>query len=279
MGCTPRLLQVNPVVGCSGFKFGEFDDIRMLFYESKFEFQFSALHLFPVGDFVILDGRPFHPAAPDKLRGSAPEVALLPLPSYSTAAMASVDPVWERFVACKLSQASSFVSQNSENNSILGARSVNLNSGSIALNADAGTAGLMRDLAVKPVEEILSGKASQELASRNRYVRIHIFGVGTAIVLSDRVVPLTAYLSRVGSRLWCLAAVGYAADGHHHHHRHGLPVPTLTCLLLTGGLREAGPVVLRCRRSREGEKGCCSGQGYPGACIPVRVHACSSCDY
>lgn len=84
--------------------------------------------------------------------------------------MAGADPVWERFVACKLSQAPSFVSQNSENNSILGARSVNLTSGSIALNADAGTAGLMRDLAVKPVEEILSGKASQELASRDRYV-------------------------------------------------------------------------------------------------------------
>lgn len=86
--------------------------------------------------------------------------------------MTSADPVWERFVACKLSQAPSFVSQTSENNSILGARSVNLTSGSIALNADAGTAGLMRDLAVKPVEEILSGKASQELASRNRYVRL-----------------------------------------------------------------------------------------------------------
>lgn len=37
--------------------------------------------------------------------------------------------------------------------------------------------------------------------------------------------------------------------------------------LLTGRLREAGSVVLRRRRSREGEKGCCSGQGTPGACL------------
>lgn len=84
--------------------------------------------------------------------------------------MASADSIWERFVGCKLSQAPSFVSQSSENNSILGSRSINLTSGSIALHADARAATLMRDLAVTPATELLSGKASQELASRNRYV-------------------------------------------------------------------------------------------------------------
>lgn len=84
--------------------------------------------------------------------------------------MASAYSIWERFVGCKLPQATSLVSQNSENNSILGSRSINLTSGSIALHTDAGAATLIRDLAVKPVTELLSAKASQELASRNRYV-------------------------------------------------------------------------------------------------------------
>lgn len=86
-------------------------------------------------------------------------------------AMATDQCIWERFVACKLTQSQSFLnSQNANSGSILGARSNNLTSGSIALRADAYSASLMRDLALKPVAELFSDKASQELANRNRYV-------------------------------------------------------------------------------------------------------------
>lgn len=116
--------------------------------------------------------------------------------------MASDDPVWERFVACKLSQAPSSASQNSENNSILGGRSVNL------LHADAGTAGLMRDLAVRPVEEILSGKASQELASRNRYVDYVRFvlcasGREKKAAVAVKALQVRAYRSLYSKRCLC----------------------------------------------------------------------------
>lgn len=53
----------------------------------------------------------------------------------------------------------------------MGARSINLSStGSIALNANPETAALMRELTVRPVAELLSEEAFQELASRNRLV-------------------------------------------------------------------------------------------------------------
>lgn len=173
-GAVPRSCseQVNKMLGVRDSSSGS-SMIFGCFMILILNFQFSARAplLFRL---VILERSTLSPCSYRQVQGCctrASSTALSSL-SYFTAAMTSADPVWERFVACKLSQAPSFVSQTSENNSILGARSVNLTSGSIALNADAGTAGLMRDLAVKPVEEILSGKASQELASRNRYVRL-----------------------------------------------------------------------------------------------------------
>lgn len=87
--------------------------------------------------------------------------------------MADAETIWQRFIVCKLQpQSLNSGTQSIDNtqSSVLGARSINLSSGSIALHADADTAALMRDLAVRPVAELLSEKASRELASRSRYV-------------------------------------------------------------------------------------------------------------
>lgn len=93
--------------------------------------------------------------------------------------MAEAGPIWERFVACKsLAQPQTAIQILSQQNSsssngggILGARSLNLSStGSIALNASPETAALMRELTIRPVAELLSEDAAQELASRNRLV-------------------------------------------------------------------------------------------------------------
>lgn len=80
--------------------------------------------------------------------------------------MDEAQPIWERFI----SQPQPFqTSQNSSGGGgILGARSLNLSSSSIALNA--GSAALMREFTVRPVAELLSEKALQELADRNRLV-------------------------------------------------------------------------------------------------------------
>lgn len=81
--------------------------------------------------------------------------------------------MWERFINSKLTTENGRTQQSTQNtqqSSILESRSVNLTAGSIALHAGAGTAVLMRELAEKPVTEILSHEASKELASRNRYV-------------------------------------------------------------------------------------------------------------
>lgn len=86
--------------------------------------------------------------------------------------MDEAQPIWERFVACKsVTQPQTF--QNSQQSSgggggILGARSSNLSSSSIALTADS--AALMREFTVRPVAELLSEKTLQELANRNRLV-------------------------------------------------------------------------------------------------------------
>lgn len=79
-------------------------------------------------------------------------------------------PIWERFVACKsLKQHQTFqTSQSSGGSGILGARSLNLSSSSISLNASS--AALMREFTVQPVADLLSEKALQELANRNRLV-------------------------------------------------------------------------------------------------------------
>eukprot|EP00752_Nemacystus_decipiens_P005128 g4653.t1 len=85
--------------------------------------------------------------------------------------MDEAQPIWERFVACKsLSQPQAFqVSQSSSGGGgILGARSLNLSSSSIALNA--ASAALIRDFTVRPVAELLSEKVLEELANRNRLV-------------------------------------------------------------------------------------------------------------
>lgn len=87
--------------------------------------------------------------------------------------MDEAQPVWERFVACTgLTQPTFQTSQQSSGISggggILGTRCLNLSSSSIALSASS--AALMREFTVRPVAELLSDKALQELASRNRLV-------------------------------------------------------------------------------------------------------------
>lgn len=80
--------------------------------------------------------------------------------------MDEAQPIWERFVAqnFQMSQQSSSLGGGG----ILGARSLNLSSSSMALTATS--AALMREFTVRPVAELLSEKALQELANRNRLV-------------------------------------------------------------------------------------------------------------
>lgn len=88
--------------------------------------------------------------------------------------MACSEPIWERFLGSKLTPSHRTADQLSGTSSgILDGRSVNLTPasiGSIALHADADTAGLMRELAMKTAAELFSDKTSQELARRNLYV-------------------------------------------------------------------------------------------------------------
>ena len=79
--------------------------------------------------------------------------------------------IWERFIASKVQKLNSGTQNSSTSQAnILGTRSFNLSSGSIALNADADMQGLMCDLTIKPASEILTDKSSRELARRSRYV-------------------------------------------------------------------------------------------------------------
>lgn len=82
--------------------------------------------------------------------------------------MASDESVWERFLRSKWTPSQQGASQLQSG--ILDGRSINLSAGSTALSADADTAGMMRELALKSIAELLSEKASRELARRNRYV-------------------------------------------------------------------------------------------------------------
>lgn len=78
--------------------------------------------------------------------------------------------LWERFIASKAHNFNCGAQQSSSQASILGTRSFNLSSGSIALNADTEIQALMCDLTVKPAVEILTEKSTRELATRGRYV-------------------------------------------------------------------------------------------------------------
>lgn len=78
--------------------------------------------------------------------------------------MAEAEPIWEQFLRCKsLTQSQSF--QTSQQGGVGGVLS-----SSSAVNANSETATLMRELTVRPVSELLSPKALQELSSRNRVV-------------------------------------------------------------------------------------------------------------
>ncbi|CAN0113253.1 unnamed protein product, partial [Scytosiphon promiscuus] len=78
--------------------------------------------------------------------------------------MAEAGPIWEQFLKCKsFAQSQSF--QTSQHG-VLGG----ILSSSSAVNANSETATLMRELTVRPISELLSHKALQELSSRNRLV-------------------------------------------------------------------------------------------------------------
>lgn len=74
-------------------------------------------------------------------------------------------PIWERFIASKLTQTATAAAEHGSTQS-----NANLTAGSIALYASADTAELIRDLAIKPTSELFSAKASRELATRGRFV-------------------------------------------------------------------------------------------------------------
>lgn len=82
--------------------------------------------------------------------------------------MTGNEAVWERFLKSRFTSDRQRASQLQTG--VLDGRSTNLTADSIALHGDEDTAMLMRELAVRSTTELLSEKASRELARRNRYV-------------------------------------------------------------------------------------------------------------
>lgn len=82
--------------------------------------------------------------------------------------MAEDEPVWERFLASKLSPDQQGSSQLQPG--VLDGRDMNLTAGSIALRGDGRTAELMSKMTLESAADLLSDKASRELIRRNRYV-------------------------------------------------------------------------------------------------------------
>lgn len=137
--------------------------------------------------------------------------------------MDEAQPIWERFVACKsLTQPTFQMSQqgsSSGGGGILGARSLNPSSSSIALNASS--ASLMREFTVRPVAELLSEKALQELASRNRLVDY------LRVCLENRTRDATGH-ARV--QAVAVAGIEVSRSVHSDNHPSSIPEPCAMCV-------------------------------------------------
>lgn len=133
--------------------------------------------------------------------------------------MDEAQPIWERFVACKSLPAQAFQTsqQSSGGGGILGPRSLNLSSSSIALNANS--AALMREFTVRPVAELLSEQALQELANRNRLVDYLRF------CLTNRTRDTTGH-----ARVQAIAVAGIEVSRSSHRESHGQHLPCIVCL-------------------------------------------------